>query len=243
MLGAERRSLILEALRARGSVQVSALAEELDVDPVTIRRDLNRLEKDGHLQRVHGGAVLREAHPAFKPTSTLARRIGEAAARLIPEESVVFITPGTFTQEIIPFLPEEKRLTILTNALDVAWRVAQAERHTLHLIGGQVEGNYAIYGNLTTASDILADWVILEANGLDAESGLSHDHVRYAGMAQALFEVGAQTIALLAPQHVGRVGAIRIAPATEVDILITGREASNAPLWDLSEMGIRIVLT
>ncbi len=243
MLGAERRTLILEKLRETGSVQVSALAEALEVDPVTIRRDLNRLEEAGRLRRVHGGAILHEAHPTSTPASALARRIGEAAARLIPEDSVIFIAPGAFTQEIIPFLPEEKQLTVLTNALDVAWRVAQSKRHTLHLIGGQVEEDYAIYGNLAAQSNILADWVVLEASGLDAQNGLTHGHVRYAGMAQALFDLGAQTMVLLAPQHVGRVGAVLIAPATEVDLLITGREASNAPLWDLSEAGIRIVLT
>lgn len=243
MLGAERRTLILEELRETGSVQVSALAEDLNVDPVTIRRDLSRLEDAGQIQRVHGGAILRERESHFKPTSELARRIGEAAARFIPAESVVFFAPGEFTQEVIPFLEDEKRLTILTNALDVAWRVAQAQRHTLHLLGGQVEEQYAIFGNLAEEPNLLADWVVLEASGLDAENGLTHDHVRYAGMARALFELGAQTMVLLPPPHVGRAGAVAIAPATSVDVLITGREASNAPLWDLSEAGVRIVLT
>jgi len=243
MLGAERRTLILEKLRETGSVQVAELADDLDVDPVTIRRDLNRLEDAGHLHRVHGGAVPREAQGPFKPASELGRRIGEAAARFIPEESVVFFAPGEFTQWVIPFLREEKRLTILTNALDVAWRAAQSDQHTLHLIGGQVEEHYAIFGNLATQPNLLADWVVLEAGGLDAENGLTHDHIRYAGMARALFQLGAQIMVLLPPQHVGRAGAVFIAPATEVDVLITGREASNAPLWDLSEAGIRIVLT
>ena len=224
-------------------MRVAALAKELDVDPVTIRRDLNRLEDAGQLQRVHGGALLKEAPPQFKQASALARRIGEAAARFIPDGSVVFFAPGDFTQVVIPFLDDEKQLTVLTNALDVAWRVAQAGRHTLHLIGGQVEAQYAIFGNLAEQPNLVADWVVLEADGLDPENGLTHDHVRYAGMARALFGLGAQTMVLLAPQQVGRTGAVVIAPATEVDVLITGREASNAPLWDLSEAGVRIVLT
>jgi DeoR/GlpR family transcriptional regulator of sugar metabolism len=243
MLGAERRTLILENLRETGSVRVSALAEALKVDPVTIRRDLNRLEETGQIQRVHGGAILREAQPAFKPASELARRIGEAAARFIPGGSVVFFAPGEFTQEAIPFLGEEKQLTIITNALDVGWRVAQSNRHTLHLIGGQVEEDYAILGNLADQPNLLADWVVVEASGLDAENGLTHDDVRYAGMARALFDLGAQTMVLLSPQKVGRAGAVFVTPAMDVDVLITGREASNAPLWDLSEAGVRIVLT
>ncbi|MGC9397559.1 MAG: DeoR/GlpR family DNA-binding transcription regulator [Anaerolineae bacterium] len=242
MLGTERRTLILETLRERGSVRVTALAEELGVNPVTIRRDLNRLEEAGQLRRVYGGAVPRE-HASRSPPSELARRIGEAAARLIPEKSVVFLAPGDFTAEIVPFLEDKGPLTIITNALDVAWRVAQTGQHPLHLIGGQVEEHYAIFGNLTTQSNLLVDWVVLEAGGLDAESGLTHDHIRYAGMARALFELGSQIMVLLSPQQVGRAGALLIAPAGEVDVLITGREASNAPLWDLSEAGVQIVLT
>ncbi len=243
MIGAERRTLILERLREAGSVRVSSLAEQLDVDPVTIRRDLNRLEKAGHLQRVHGGAVLREIHRDTEPASALARRIGEAAARLLPAESVVFIAPGAFTPEIIPFLGENKPTTVITNALDVAWNVARLPHHTLHVIGGQVDEHFHIYGDLDAGPTLRADWAILEAGGLDAQHGLSHDQLRYANTARALIDVGTQVLVLSAPEHVGRAGAVFIAPATAVDVLITGREAPNAPLWDLSEMGIRVVLT
>jgi DeoR/GlpR family transcriptional regulator of sugar metabolism len=243
MIGAERRTLIVEELRESGSVRVTTLAERFGVDPVTIRRDLNRLEEAGHLRRVHGGAVLRKIHQDVKPVSALARRIGEAAARALPAESVVFIAPGTFTPEIIPFLGEDKPTTVITNALDVAWNAAHLPHHTLHVIGGQVDEEYRIYGGLETQPTLRADWIILEAGGLDAQRGLSHDQLRYANMARALVNLGTQVMVLAAAEHVGRAGAVFIAPATAVDMLVTGREAPNAPLWDLSETGMRVVLT
>lgn len=243
MLGTERRTLILEELAQKGSVRVSDLAEEFQVDPVTIRRDLNRLEREGRLHRVHGGAVLREVTPLAPPASNLERRIAETAARFIPDGSVVFLGPGTLTRELVTLLGEDKHLTIITNALDVAWHAARTHQHTLHLIGGQVEETYGIYGKLDALPQLRADWVFLEAGGLDAHRGLTHDQTQYADMARALFNLGAQIAVLLPPERVGKVAAVFIAPAAEVDILVTGREASNAPLWDLSEMGLRIVLT
>ncbi|MEA3308869.1 MAG: DeoR/GlpR family DNA-binding transcription regulator [Chloroflexota bacterium] len=243
MLGAERRTLILQELTTAGSVQVSALATSLQVDPVTVRRDLARLESAGHLQRVHGGAILRESIGDSSPPSGLARRIAEAAARLISTGSVVFLGPGTFTPEIILSLGREKQLTIITNALDVAWRAARTQQHTLHLLGGEVGRDYGIYGQLEQQFHLLVDWVIIEAAGLSAESGLTHDHLRYANLARTLLKQSAKTMVLLPPERVGQVGALHSAPVEQIDLLITGREASNAPLWDLSEAGVRIVLT
>ena len=243
MLNNERQTFILEQLAQHGSVRVTELAASLKVNPVTIRRDLARLETTGHLLRVHGGAILRETSPTTRPADNLEQRIAAAAGRFIPDNSVVFLGPGPLTVEMVPYLGEHRHLTIITNALDVAWRVAQLHQHTLHLIGGQVEPDYSIYGDLQTFTHIQADWVVLEAAGLDAERGLTHDDVHYASMARALFDLSAQFVIPLRPERVGGTGAVFIAPAEKVDVLVTGREAPNAPLWDLSETGMRVVLT
>ena len=242
MPGHERRAFILEQLAQHGSVRVTKLAASLKVDPVTIRRDLARLETTGHLLRVHGGAIRREADP--RTTDNLEQRIAAAAGRLIPDNSAVFLGPGPLTVEMVPYLGEHEHLTIITNALDVAWRVAQLHRHTLHLLGGQVEEDYGVYeAPFQPPSHARVDWVVLETDGLDAERGLTHGHAHYASMARALFGLSAQFMVLLHPERVGRAGAILVAPAEAVDVLVTGREAPNAPLWDLSETGMRVVLT
>ncbi len=249
MLKNERQSLIMQKLHATGSVYVSELAGTFNVDPVTIRRDLAWLEKTGHLHRVYGGAVLRPSPGTEEPSSAadqgrrVERRIAEAAARLIPDHSVVFLGAGTLTQEMVPFLTRHTHLTIITNALNVAWYVAQQQRHTLHLIGGQAAPDYGLYGDNEPLRNVRTDMVIFEAGGLDAERGLTHDQRDYAAMARSFFALSAQTVVLITPEQLGRVGAIFIAPADEVDIVITGREAATPPLWDLSELGVRVILT
>jgi len=242
MLSEERRTLILTALSRSGSVRVSDLAASLQVDPVTIRRDLAQLESAGRLQRVHGGAVLRELPTAGAPGS-IQRRIAETAARFIPDDAVVFLGPGLLTAEMVPFLMAHQRLTLVTNSLQVAWAAAQSRKHPLHVVGGQAEADFGLYGDAQAWPPLRADWVVLEGDGLDAERGLTHDQSRYATLARALFDLGAQVMALLLPERVGHLGAIYIAPADAVDVLITGREAPNAALWDLSELGVRVVLT
>lgn len=245
MLKSERQNRIVQQLHAGGSVYVSELAGAFDVDTVTIRRDLGELEKTGLLHRVHGGAVLRDGAPSADVQSAqqIERRIAEAAARFIPDHSVIFLGPGTLTQESVAFLNKHTHLTIITNALNIAWRVAQQTQHTLHLIGGQAAPDYGLYGEDESLRRVRADMVIVEAGGLDAERGLTHDRRDYANMLRALFNLHSQTIVLVTPDRVGRAGAIFIAPASEVDVVISGREAPTPALWDLSELGVRIVLT
>jgi len=243
MLKRERQRQILEHLHTEGVVRVTNLAQSLNVNPVTVRRDLAQLEQEGQLQRVHGGAVVRETTLPRSQVSDTARRIAEAAAKFIPDESVVFLGPGTLTSEIVPFLQQYVHLTVITNALDTAWTLARQRRHTLHLIGGQVGDDFGIYSDPDRLRSIRTELVVVEADGLDAERGLTHDDRAGAGLLRELFSLSAQTLVLLPPERLGKSGALFIAPASEVDILVTGREAGNSPLWDLSELGIRVVLT
>ena len=258
MLKSERHQQILQQLYAVGSIAVVELARTFQVDAVTIRRDLAELERAGQLHRVHGGALLRTGQPgengfAIPPADAqaqqLERRIAEAAARFIPDRSVVFLGPGVLTHAITPFLSKHTHLTIITNALDIAWRMAQQARlpqaaaHTLHLIGGQAAPDYGLYGQDEALRRVRADLVFFEAGGLDAERGLTHDERDGAHTTRALLSLQAQKVALALPERVGRAGAIFVAPASEVDVLISAHEAPTPALWDLSELGIRIILT
>ena len=244
MLKSERHAEILNRLQTSGVIRVTTLALELGVNAITVRRDLEELEQQGQLRRVHGGAVHHEpttAHPAH--SDTLERRIAAAAARFIPPHSTIFLGPGPLIGELMPFLCERPQLTIITNALNVAWSVARLQQHTLHLLGGQAEADFGCYGDAANLAEMRADWIVLEAGGIAAEQGVTHDALRYVTLARTLFRRNAQVMVLIAPEQVGRARARFIAPAEEVDILITGREVADAPLWDLSELGIRIVLT
>jgi DeoR/GlpR family transcriptional regulator of sugar metabolism len=255
MLKSERHHQIVQRLHAAGSIYVSELARTFQVDAVTIRRDLAALEKTGQLHRVHGGAVLRaDAPPEFSSAEAqtgqqIERRIAEAAARFIPNHSVIFLGPGALTYAMTAFLSKHTHLTIITNALNIAWRVAQHARqtqptaHTLHLIGGQAAPDHGLYGEDEALRRVRADLVIFEAGGLDAERGLTHDDRDCAHTTRALLSLQAQTVELIAPERVGRAGAIFIAPASEVDVLISSHEAPTPALWDLSELGVRIILT
>lgn len=231
-----------------GVVRVADLATRFGVNAATVRRDMKALEEQGALRRVHGGAVAVEQvalESAVASPETLEARIGQAVAGMVAEGETVFLGAGQLTLEVARCLSAHSRLTIVTNGLDVAHWVATNTSHTLIVTGGQVEGrDLGLAGHLTGAalSSLRADRVILELDGVSAVEGLTDDSLSQAEIARSLLEMGGQIVILVSPERMGRVAAAYIAPASDADVVVTAREAPSAFLWDLSQLGVRIVL-
>lgn len=245
-LTAERRDAIADLVAQQGSARVAALAERFDVSTATIRRDLETLEEEGALQRVHGGAVAREEDASEGASETAERsRIGQTVVDMIEDGETIFLGPGQLPLEVAQCLDDSSRITVVTNGLDVAHWVAANTSHTLIVTGGQVEGrDLGLTGQLTRTglANLRADRVILELGGVSAVEGLTHDSLPQAEIARELLGTGSEIIALVPAERIGRVAAVQVAPVTEADIIVTARDAPDPYLWDLSETGVRIIL-
>ncbi len=240
MLKSERSALILKHLEQHGVVRIRDLAMALQVSEMSIRRDLMELEEAGQVRRVRGGAVLNKATSPEVHHPPYVRRIAEAAARLLPGAGVFFLGPGAITSELIPLLMTAPHLTLITNALDIAWRVSQHPQHSLYVLGGEVQQRFTTDARHLPGLSI--DWAIVEANGLDAARGLMMEHKSIASVTRAIFKQAAQKMVLISPERLGFTAGEFVAPIEMLDVLVTGREASTAALWDLSEAGLRFVL-
>lgn len=103
MIASERRKTILQSLNSRGIVSLKEMAEELGVAEITVRRDVEKLEQEGRLKRVQGGAasleesesaeltMRRKASIHVKEKETVARY----AAALVEDGDTVFLDGGT----------------------------------------------------------------------------------------------------------------------------------------------------
>ena len=139
MYAAERQQRILDEARENGRVEVAALAEQLDVTPETVRRDLTALERQGVVRRVHGGAMPLE-NLGFEPRLDVRReryiaekqRIAKAALDLVPDSGTVLLDAGTTTQLLAEQLPHDRELTVVTNSRHHR-RAARAAREGLAL--------------------------------------------------------------------------------------------------------------
>lgn len=242
MLKSERSAFILKHIEQHGSARIRDLAEALQVSEMSIRRDLTELEESGQVRRVRGGAVLGKPATAGVQVPLYVRRIAEAAARLLPEEGTLFLSAGPIALELVSFLPTTGRFTIITNALDIAWQVARRPQYTLHVLGGEVGEDFTIHSEARRFPALAIDWAVIEAGGVDPVRGMTHEHKAIAAIARTALKSAAQKMVVIRPERVGHGSGELIAPVEMLDVLVTGREASSAALWDLSEAGLRFVL-
>ena len=231
-----------------GVARVADLAAQFRVNVATIRRDLQDLEQRGEVHRVRGGAVAVEREPPAPVescTPSKGARIGQAVADTIAEGATVFLGPGELPLAVARALRERSSTTIVTSSLDVAYWVARNTTLALIITGGQVERrDLGMVGQLAreALASLRADHVILELGGVSPVEGLTDDSLSQAEMAQMLLETGARATILVLDERVGRVAAAYIAPASEADVIVTSREVPSSLLWDLSELGVEIVL-
>jgi DeoR/GlpR family transcriptional regulator of sugar metabolism len=134
----ERQNKILELLSENDQTSVNVLSDKLEVSSVTIRQDLNFLEAQGLLKRVHGGAVLKDADDlanrlAFNYEKKL--RIAKAAARLVREGETILIESGSANALLARELVKRK-VTLITTNVYIARQFRKNEQANIILLGG-----------------------------------------------------------------------------------------------------------
>ena len=131
MLTQERFNTILNLLEKKGAVTVQELSEVLGTSESTVRRDLNTLNEQGKLEKVHGGATLKKSDDGFVNTeddfvtkshlhSQEKENIAKYAASLIKDDDFVYLDAGTTTEKLIKYLPENIKATFVTNGISKA---------------------------------------------------------------------------------------------------------------------------
>lgn len=144
LLAENRQNHILSQLRLSGRIKVDELSKELNVTEVTIRRDLDYLQKNDLLKKTYGGAVLNSAPDVnasvrYRQTKNLAAKklIGKLSAELIADGDIIFLEAGSTCYEIIPHLSKLKNLTIIVNSIYLMNRLYEMTQHKVIVTGGQ----------------------------------------------------------------------------------------------------------
>lgn len=251
LLPHERHLRILEQARSRSKVEVSALAEELEVTTETIRRDLAMLERQGQLRRVHGGAV-HVQRLGYEPSVDTRRgqhaaqktRIGRAARELLPDGGSILIDGGTTTLELVRNLPSDLRLTAVTNSLQAATLLAELPQVELLLLGGRLrEVTGAAVGPwpLAALAELRIDVAFMGTNGLTPESGLTTPDQAEAEVKRAMVAAAGRVVCLADHTKVGLTQLCRFARLAEVDTIITDAGLDDALAGELRAAGPEVI--
>lgn len=260
----ERLRKIFEQLKLKKKVLVSDLSKEFGISKTTVRSDLIELESRGVLTRTHGGAILRSAELASDKTFAednlpLNARIntnhleknaiGELAATLINDGDTLMVDGGTTTSAFVDYLTDKKNLTIITNSYILIPRLSALENSVVYLAGGLVYEKHSIMvGNETLEflSQFKPNKLILGIDGISRKSGLTvadNQMPAVVSIKKKMIELCAQTILVCDYSKIGRDCLMRVAPASNIDYLITDSNADKEELQMLHEVIPNILIT
>lgn len=247
---ADRVSAILERLSADGSVNVGELARSFGVSSATLRRDLQMLEDQKLLQRTHGGALAQDVAYELPvryrsgQQRSQKQQIARTAVSRVPYEPVVVgLTGGTTTSEVARLLAERTGLTVVTNALNIAAELAMRPRVKLVVTGGVARTeSYELVGPWAerTLGSVTIGIAIVGVDGISAGEGLTtHDEVE-AQTNHVMISRARRVVVVADGSKVGRALLAQIAPATDVDELVTDPSADPEAVAALQEVGVMV---
>lgn len=236
MLGIERRQFILDRLRQERKVYVSRLSDDLGVTQETIRRDLEKLEMGGHLQRSHGGAVL--VTPSNEDISiinratanfSLKQAIALKAAGLVNDGASLMVDSSTTVLALFSLLSGNKDLTVITNSIkllnDFAGKGMEFistggnfRAHSLCLVGGQA---------MRTIRNYHVDLAIFSCKGLDRGQGITESNEPEAEIKYVMSRQAGGRVLLADHTKFDRAFFARTLDFADVDYVVTDREPSG----------------
>ena len=247
----DRREEILRLLETERAVHAGTLAARFGVSGETVRRDLEGLEREGLLRRVHGGAVPNtgfSVEPDFdrreSKNDAEKRAIGRRAAELVEDGDTVFIDVGTTTLELARALRGGPAVTVITGSLLIALTLKDEERARVILLGGQVrggEGTTSGHWAEEMADGFQADKLFLGVGALTAGEGVMDYHIAETNLRRHCIRHARQVIALADYSKLGIKALNVICPAGRLDVLVTDPKADPRQLRALREQGVEIL--
>lgn len=252
MYAVERRRWLVDHARSTGRIDVAEVAGSLAVARETIRRDLNALEGEGLLRRVHGGAVPVErvgfeGRLALRSTarSDVKARIADLALTLIDGVEFCYVDEGSTAQAFAERLHPGRPLTVVTNALQVATLLAPRDNVDVVLVGGRVRPNtFGAIDHWATRmiDEFVFDLAVMGCNGITLERGLSCADGGVAAVKAHAVAAGRRVMLLADGSKFGTDSTYRFAQVRDLDIVVTDRTAGDGTLRRLRASGADVVL-
>jgi DeoR/GlpR family transcriptional regulator of sugar metabolism len=257
MFATERLNIIKSYLREHQRLDVHTVSELLNVSEVTIRRDLEKLEEEGYLTRIHGGAVPVQApdDALVGPANQLAMddrdfggrqeqdEIARVASLMVHDGDVVALLNGNINHRLARRLSDRSGLTILTNDILVAMEIAGQAANKAILLGGNIaRDERAVFGSLTLANlhNYYVNHLFIEIDGISDQLQLTVRSQEKADLIRESMGCADQAVALCMAASFGKNAFFRLGQAGTVRKIITSPHVPDEYKARLFGAGIQV---
>ncbi len=251
MLAIERKNEILKKLRAEQRVLVSELAAHYNVTEETIRRDLDKLEKDGYATKTYGGAIWGNStktdlsYTIRNKTNVDAKNtIGEIIAKLVEDGDHLMIDDSSTAIYAAKALKEKKNLTVITNSVELVVELSNVDSWTVMSTGGRLKpDSLCLVGNqpLQMLSSYHVDIALISCKGIDKNAGITDSSEYTAHIKQAMLRSAKRRILILDGTKFDKVSFVDICPLSNVDTVVTNVRPSDEWMEHFESLGLRVL--
>jgi DeoR/GlpR family transcriptional regulator of sugar metabolism len=247
-----RRAEIMEWIREEGSARVRDLSKAFNVSEVTIRQDLERLETDGQIERVHGGAYLKSVPHQVRSMALqhhenmdAKQRIGRAAAALVSDGETITLDSGSTTSEVAAGLLERRDLTVITNGLNIALMLGAQPSITVLMPGGQFKAptlSVSGEGSADYFNGLFVKSLFLAAAAVSIEEGVTIPSLGDLPIKRAMIASAEKVWLVVDSSKIGRRSFSAIGPISMIHGLITDSGISDADKARFEDAGIEVIV-
>ena len=253
MLAIERRRERISRLTANGKVIVSELARDFGVTEETIRRDLDKLDRDGIASKTYGGAVARQSsafsidlpYNVRETVSVLEKQyIAGKIAEMINDGERIMLDSSSTALYVVKRLKEKKDLTIITNSVKILLELADKQDWTVLSTGGVLKkGALSLTGS--SAEKMISSYhvntVICSCKGVDTSLGVTDSNESDSQIKQAMLASAERRILALDADKFDKRSFVRICDPSMLDVIVTNTAPSEKWISFCADNGVEIV--
>ena len=244
----DRSVRILEILANNKNIKIALLAELLDISQVTLRKDLDNLERQGIINRIHGYASLDNADETGKRMAfyySIKRRIARTAAQMVEEGETIMLESGSCCALLAEELAAlRKNVTIITNSIYVTAHIRKMTNIKIILLGGHFQPeSQVLIGSMTIkgAAEFFPDKFFLGADGYISGQGFTGaDHFRVE-TASGLAKCAKKIFVLTEAAKFQRRGAFSLVPLGSLTGVFTDDTICAEAETDLQKSNVQLI--
>ncbi|MCE5174768.1 MAG: DeoR/GlpR family DNA-binding transcription regulator [Bacteroidales bacterium] len=247
----ERLEKIMALLEKENRLVTNDLPAMFNTTSVTIRKDLIILEKRGLLKRTHGGAIkVNKLYPGLALTEKEKinldekLRIAKQASKLISEGDTIILDSGSTTSLLAKEIKHMHRLTVITNAINIANELLQSDIEVILIGGSLLKETSTLVGPIADDSlrKLSAAKLFIGVDGIDFERGLTTPNIQEAKTSRVMMEISSEIILVVDSSKFGRRSLGVISQVKDIDIIITTKKLSDTEQKRFSNDGIDVFM-